>query len=586
MTHPDLRSFLELLKQEHELQVVSAPVDPNLELAEIHRRVIGEQGPSLLFTNVKGSKFPVVANLFGTSRRVDLAFGARPEQLVRQMVEAMNTLIPPTPKALWNERNMLMDLLKAGTKQVPQPAAPVLQVCNTSAPLRGMPNLVSRQEDGGPFVTLPLVYTEHPDTGRHHLGMHRMQVFDERTAGMHWQLHKGGGFRYDEAARRNTALPVTVFLGGPPALTASAVASVPEHLPKLLLASLLLGSKLPLADNPNGGHRLVAEAEFAICGSVQPSLRHPERSFGDRYGSFLSHDFPVFQIDCVWHRKDAIYPAAIVGEPKQENDYLSEFLQRLLSPAVPLVMPGVKSLWTYTETGFHALAAAAVRESYQGEALTLAFRILGESQLTQTKFLMLTDQPVDLEHFPQLLETVLERFDPAKDLIIFNNTPQDTPDHTGSRPNHGSKAVLLGLGAPIRHLLTQYSGGQLPGITNVVVYSRGCLMVQGASYEKDPGLAERLLEGTGTKLSPWPLVVLVDDAAAAVQNQTSFLRTVFTRFHPAADMYSNAKVRRHHITYEIPLIVDARMKPGDPDELFPREDIVRLVDRRWNEYFA
>ncbi|MBU7314443.1 UbiD family decarboxylase [Paenibacillus oleatilyticus] len=586
MRFENLRSFLEALRKENQLKVISAPVDPNLELAEIHRRVIDEQGPALLFTNVKGASFPVVTNLFGTSRRVDLAFGPRPEQLMKDIIAAKDTLLPPTPKAVWDQRQLLLDLLKVGTKNVSSDAAPVLQQCKTEAPLAGLPVLTSWQEDGGPFVTLPLVYTEHPENGHHNLGMYRMQVYDDRTTGMHWQIHKGGGFHYHEAEKRGQALPVTVFLGGPPALIASAIAPVPEHLPELLLTSLIMGQKLPLVANPQGGHRLVAEAEFAICGSVAPHVRRPEGPFGDHYGYYsLTHDFPVFNVSHVWHRKDAIYPATIVGKPRQEDYYLGEFLQKLLSPAFPMAMPGVKDLWTYAETGFHALAAAIVRESYSREAIVSAFRILGEGQLSLTKFLMVTDRQLDLERFPTLLETVLERFDPLQDLYVFGNTSHDTLDYTGDRLNHGSKAVLVGVGEPKRELPAVYMGGELPGISAAAVYCRGCLVVSGASYTDDPGLADRLVEEAGDRLAPWPLVIVADETSIA-GDQTAFLWTVFTRFNPAADIYARTQVNRHHIGYELPLVIDARMKLGYPDELFPREDIVKLVDSRWSEYFA
>ncbi|PZE21300.1 UbiD family decarboxylase [Paenibacillus xerothermodurans] len=587
MVHPNLRAFLDVLRQEKQLIEINAPVDPNLELAEIHRRVIDEGGPALLFTNVKGSAFPVVTNLFGTSRRVDLAFGPKPEQFMKQIIQATDTLVPPTPRALWNERGLIVDLLKVGTKTVPAAAAPVLQHCRREAPLAGLPVLTCWQEDGGPFVTLPLVYTEHPENGHHNLGMYRMQVYDGSTTGMHWQIHKGGGFHYHAAEKRNQSLPVTVFLGGPPALIASAIAPVPEHLPELMLASLILGKKLPVVDNPNGGHRLVAEAEFAISGTVPPHVRRPEGPFGDHFGYYsLTHDFPVFNVDHVWHRKDAIYPATIVGKPRQEDYYLGEFLQRLLSPAFPMAMPGVKQLWTYAETGFHPLAAAIVRESYSREALGSAFRILGEGQLTLTKFLIVTDQAVALDRFDRLLEAVLERFDPQRDFFIFGNTSHDTLDYTGDRLNHGSKAVLLGVGEPVRSLPGAYDGGKLPDIDDIAVYCRGCLVVSGAGYAADPGLAQRLLDHAGDRIGEWPLVLLVDDASGIAGDQTAFLWTVFTRFNPAADVYARADVRGHHLAYELPLVIDARMKPGYPDELFPREDIVDLVDRRWSEYFS
>ncbi|MBW5447276.1 UbiD family decarboxylase [Cohnella sp. CFH 77786] len=586
MIYSSLRPYLEALRADRQLAVIDAPVDPVLEIAEIHRRVIEREGPALLFTNVKGSPFPVVTNLFGTSRRVDMAFGPRPEALTKRLVGALDTLLPPTLPALWREKDMLLDLVKVGMRKVPQDQAPVLQTARREKPLEGLPVITSWQEDGGPFVTLPLVYTEHPEHPKqHNLGMYRMQIFDAQTTGMHWQIHKGGGFHYHEAEKRNRPLPVSVFLGGPPALIASAIAPVPENVPELLLASLILGGKLPMADNPLGGHRIPAEAEFAIVGKVPPFERRPEGPFGDHYGYYsLQHDFPVFHVDHVWHRKDAIYPATVVGKPRQEDYYLGEFLQRLLSPAFPIVMSGVKSLWTYAETGFHSLAAAVVRESYSREALGTAFRILGEGQLTLTKFLMLTDRSLDLADFPLLLETVLERFDPAQDLFVFANTSHDTLDYTGPRLNHGSKAVLMGVGEPVRPLPREYEGGPIPGVDRLKPYCRGCLVVQGAAYTEDPGLASRLAEFLHRAGTPWPLVILADDADIA-DGQTAFLWTTFTRFNPAADIYAVSDPGRHHVAYKLPIVIDARMKPGYPDELFPREDIVKLVDRRWSEFF-
>jgi UbiD family decarboxylase len=586
MIFQSLRPFIEALRQNNELAIIEVPVDPVLEIAEIHRRVIDREGPALLFTNVKGSPFPVVTNLFGTSRRVDMAFGPRPEKLVNRLIGAMDTLVPPTLPALWREKDMLFDLVKVGIRNVPKERAPILQASRTERPLAGLPALTCWQEDGGPFVTLPLVYTEHPlHAKQHNLGMYRMQVYDDSTTGMHWQIHKGGGFHYHEAEMRNEALPVSVFLGGPPALIASAIAPVPENVPELLLASFILGGKLPMVDNPLGGHRIPAEAEFAIVGKVPPHERRPEGPFGDHFGYYsLTHDFPVFMVNHMWHRKDAIYPATIVGKPRQEDYYLGEFLQRLLSPAFPIVMSGVRSLWTYAETGFHPLAAAIVRESYSREALGTAFRILGEGQLTLTKFLILTDRPLDLANFPLLLETVLERFDPQKDLFVFDNTSHDTLDYTGPRLNHGSKAVLMGVGDPVRQLPGEYEGGSIPGIHRVKPYCRGCLVVEGASYSEDPQLGARLAEQLSEQGSDWPLIVLADDVDIA-DSQTPFLWTTFTRFNPAADLYAASDAGRHHIGYRLPIVLDARMKPGYPDELFPREDIVELVDRRWKEYF-
>lgn len=587
LAYGNLRQWIDQLRKDKDLAIIETPVDPYLELAEIHRRVVQEEGPALLFTNVKGTPFPVATNLFGTVRRVNQAFGTRPEQLIKSVTGAAETLLNPTPAGLWREKGLLYNLLKVGTKDVPQGEAPVLGVCRSTEPLKELPKIISWPKDGGPLITLPAVYTEsitHPQ--HHNIGMYRLQIYDDSTAGVHWQIHKGGGFHHHEAEGLGEALPVSVFLGGPPALIAAAVAPLPERMPELMLASLMLGGKMPMVSDPMGGHRIPAEAEFAIRGLVPPLERRPEGPFGDTYGYYSGqHDFPVLHAQRMWHRKDAIYPATITGKPRQEDYYLREFLQRLLSPAYPLVMPSVKTLWAYTEAGSHSLAAAVVRESYPREALVSAFRILGEGQMSLTKFLLLTNEPVDLSNFAQLLETVLERFNPKSDLLVFSSTACNVSDDTGHTLGCSSKGVLVGVGNPVRDLPRSYNEGVIPGITDVIPYCGGCLTVSGASYKEDPELPQRLITALREQGTSWPLVVLADNAAEAVRSQTSFLWTVFTRFNPAVDIYAEAEINRHHMGYKLPLVIDARTKPGYPDELHPNEDVAKRVDHNWKTYF-
>ncbi|MFA6499838.1 MAG: UbiD family decarboxylase, partial [Desulfurivibrionaceae bacterium] len=440
----DLRAFLEILRREDSLLEVSAPVDPHLEIAEIHRRVIAQGGPALLFTNVKGSSFPVVTNLFGTARRLELAFGKRPQQFVADLVRAAETLMPPSLGKIWKMRSLLSQATKVGLKKVPADRAPILEVCQTPARLSELPMLTSWATDGGAFVTLPLVYTEHPDGRGHNLGMYRIQRFDDRTTGIHWQIHKGGGYHYHAAESRNESLPMTLFIGGPPALMLAAIAPLPENIPELMLASLLLGEKLPMTRDPAGGHPLVAHAEFAAKGFVPPHMRRPEGPFGDHYGyNSLTHDYPVFHVERLYHRRDAIYPATVVGRPRQEDFYIGDYLQDLLSPLFPLVMNGVRQLKTFGETGFHCLAAAKVTNRYPREAFASGLRILGEGQLSLTKFLILTDGDIEVTDFKQLWIHVLERINWQTDLFVFANVSQDTLDYTGPSVNNGSKAMMM-----------------------------------------------------------------------------------------------------------------------------------------------
>lgn len=584
--HSNLRSFMETLRQEKLIIEIEAEVDPYLELAEIHRRVIGNEGPAIFFKNVKGSKFPVVTNLFGTRKRVDLAVGAKPEQIVERAVSTLHKLVPPKAKVLWQERAWLLDLAKSGLKNVSPHKAPVLEVNEKNFNLNKLPVLTSWPEDGGPFVTLPLVYTEHPTTLEHNLGMYRIQIHGPQKTGIHWQIHKGGGFHYYEAEQLKQDLPTTLFLGGPPALILAAIAPLPEMLPELLFTSFLMGEKLPRVSVSGYPHPLIAEAEFALCGSVPARIREPEGPFGDHYGYYsLKHDFPIFNVQVLYHRKDAIYPATVVGKPRQEDYFVGEYLQSLLAPLFPVVMPGVKALWTYAETGFHSLAAAIVRDSYPREALAHAFRILGEGQLTLTKFLIVTDAPVSLQNFSSLLENVLARFEPERDLLILNETSMDTLDYTGRRLNHGSKAIMLGLGNPKRELPVQYQG-QLPaGLKQIRAFCAGCLMISGPSFVDCPDFGTDLLQliKLNTDLTQWPLIILLDDLSKDL-DQTSFLWQVFTRFDPALDMYISAELKRNHQVFQGPVIIDARMKPDYPGEVLPDENTVKLVNKRWQEY--
>lgn len=581
--HTNLRSFLDQLRHEHELVEIDVEVDPYLELAEIHRRVIESGGSTLLFKRVKGSKFPVVTNLFGTAKRIDLAFGKKPTELVKSAVEAFENLLPPKPKELWKHRGLALEALKLGTKRTRN--APVLEVVDQPAKLNELPILTTWQEDGGAFITLPLVYTEHPTTGKHNLGMYRIQRYDDKTTGLHWQIHKGGGFHYHEAEKLGQPLPVTIFVGGAPALILSAIAPLPEDVPELVLASVLAGEKIKVVDSPfPGRHRLVAECEFAIVGHVPPFERKPEGPFGDHYGYYsLQHDYPVFHAEAVCHRKDAIYPATVVGKPRQEDFFIGDYLQELLSPLFPLVMPSVKDLWSYGETGFHSLAAAVVRERYGREALVSGFRILGEGQLSLTKFLLLTDTAIDLRDFKSLFEHILARVRFESDLFIFTNTAFDTLDYTSGTINRGSKAIMMGLGDSIRELKREFSGELPQGISHAEIFCGGCLVVQGSSFVEEPKLAERISQNEVFK--EWQFVVIHDNAEVA-KTSSQFLWATWTRFEPASDIYaSKTEIINHHLSYTAPIVIDARMKPGYPDELIVRDDIAKLVDQRWREYF-
>ncbi len=578
-----LREQLALLEREGELAVVEAEVDARLEVAEIHRRVIAAGGPALLFRRVKGKSGQLVTNLFGTPKRVELAFGARPRRFIEDAIAFAERAMPPTLGKLWAGRSIIREGLRIGASLGRR--GPVLDVVERPPRLDRLPAITSWPDDGGPFLTLPLVATRSPSSGKPNLGMYRVQLHGPARTGIHFQIHKGGGFHLHEAEERGEALPIAVMLGGPPALVLAAIAPLPEDVPELLLASLVLGERLPLVESPAGPIPIAAEAELALVGRVPPRVREPEGPFGDHYGYYsLQHPYPVIEVEAVARRRDAILPATVVGKPRQEDFFLGDYLQDMLAPLVKLAMPSVRDLWSYGETGFHALTAAVVRDRYPREAMVSAFRILGEGQLSLTKFLLLTDSPVDVRDFRKTLEHVLERARPERDLYVFSNLAMDTLDYTGPEVNKGSKGVLLGLGAPVRDLPARFEGEWPRGFRDATPFCRGCLVVSGEPFTGERDAATRLARHEA--LAAWPLVVLVDDVERAVASTQDFLWTVFTRFEPGADIHAaTSEVVRNHVVRRGPIVIDARWKPWYPAEVVCDPDTERLVSRRWRDYF-
>jgi 4-hydroxybenzoate decarboxylase subunit C len=585
MRHPNLRAFLNTLKREKELHVIDEPIDPRLELAEIQRRVVAQHGPALLFTRVTGTQFPVATNLFGTCRRIDLAFGEEPARFFKRVVEAAETLMPPSVSKLWSFRDLAGTAIRLG--RTSRRTGPVLERVIEPPRLTSLPQIQNWPQDGGPFITLPLVYTEHPATGKGNLGMYRNQIYDDRTAGMHFQIHRGGGFHYHEAEAQNRPLPVNLFLGGPPALIMSAVAPLPENVPELILASLLQDGRLAQVVDPGiSTLPIVAEADFLLAGQIPPKVRRLEGPFGDHYGYYsLAHEFPVFEVHRLYHRRDAVFPATVVGRPRQEDHYIGEYLQELFAPVFPLVMNGVVDVWAYDDAGVHPLASAVVRERYRREAFMAAMRILGEGQLSLTKFLIVTDARLELKRFRSLLVHVLERADFATDLFIFSNVSQDTLDYTTRTLNQGSKAILLGLGEKKFQLQETPQAMLRESVFHrQAVFAPGVLVVQGPPWREGDTAVEDLLQESAVR--PFRLVILVDDAADCVRDEASFLWTVFTRLEPAADIYAHqSRLVRYHVSMSAPVVFDCRIKAWFPPLVEPLPDTVRTVDALWPKIF-
>lgn len=575
------RDFVELLIQENELKVIEKEISVEEEIAELQRRVVARKGPALLFTNVKGFRFPVVTNLYGSERRIELAFGTKPKELIQKLAQTLQTLLPPNFKKIWEARELAFAALKVGLRKVKK--AKVLE--NKLESVLELPALKSWPEDGGRFITLPLVYTQSPITNKGNLGMYRVQLFDEKTTGMHIQIHRGGGFHYFEAEAKRKALPAHIYVGGPPAMTLAAIAPLPEELNELLIASLTLGDKLDIYKNPNlSPYPIIADSDFLLIGEIPPFERKPEGPFGDHYGYYaLKHDYPIFKVQAIYHRNDAIFPATVVGRPPQEDHYLAEYLQELLSPMFPLVMPKVESVWAYEESGVHTLTSAVVKERYYKEAFTAALRILGEGHLSLTKCLFVTNEKINLRNFRLTFQTIVERFNPATDLHIFSNISQDTLDYTGPEVNKGSKMLVLGIGAKRKDLpKTLETNFRSSLFTNPKVFIPGVLVVQGPAYKRNDGIPEVLCKEPA--IEKFAFVFLVDNSEETTLNDSNFLWTIFTRFEPAGDVYGNQKLVRNHIAFEGAIVIDCRLKDWYPKVLKPSPIIVDKINSRFENF--
>ena len=575
----NLSEFINLLRQHQQLVEITTPVDPYLEIAEIHRRTIAAGGPALLFTNVTGKNFPVITNLFGSEQRVTLAFGQDTVSNMTKLIQLAHNL-PPKLNDLWRERRLLTRLLRLGTRRQTTQLN-----CIPNPDVTTLPALTSWHSDGGAFLTLPLVHSRDVVNNKDNLGIYRMQIYSPTEMGMHFQIGKGGGYHLYQAEQLNRDLEVNVYLGGPPALILAAIAPLPENVPEFLLCSLLLGQKLPCTPNPHGTLDLLNNVEFCLSGNVPAHVRRSEGPFGDHYGyNSLQHDFPTFRPRALFHKKNAVFPATVVGKPRQEDFFLGDYLQKLLLPIIPLVMPGVRDLWSYGETGYHSLAACVLHERHEREALSTAFRILGEGQLALTKFLLCVDHAVNLHDFKTLLTHILQRTDFNTDLHIFARTAMDTLDYSSAQLNKGSKGVLMGLGQPRRTL-----PHTPPTINNHLVqklgmFCPGCLVLQSYAHAEKPQIYTDIL--TQTEFADWPLLVLTDDVDRALQSTGAFLWTTFTRFNPATDIHARqSEHRQHKISYTPPLLIDARLKAWYPPELFCDETTKKQVSHKWKKYF-
>lgn len=596
------------LERSRQLVRIDREVDPYLEVAEVQRRVYAASGPAILFTRVKGCRFPMVGNLFGSLERTRYLFRDT-LAAVRHLVE-----LKVDPSAFWKNPWRFRDvpgvLLHALPRLVRR--GPILANQVTIADL---PQLQCWPRDGGAFITLPQVYTEDADRPgwRHsNLGMYRVQLSGNhyqlsQEIGLHYQIHRGIGVHHAAAIRKGVPFRVVISVGGPPALALSAVMPLPEGMPELTFAGILAGRRVRLVQPPvdDGGPSpslpIPAEADFAIVGTVDPDRLLPEGPFGDHLGYYsLAHDFPVLKVERVYHRDGAIWPFTVVGRPPQEDTSFGAFIHELTGPVIPTVVPGIHAVHAVDAAGVHPLLLAIGSERYvpyaaervPQELLTCANAVLGQGQLSLAKYLFIVareDNPeLDIHDITTFFRHLLERVDWRRDLHFHTSTTIDTLDYSGTGLNAGSKLVIAAAGPSKRVLPTALpselrlpEGFHSPRLVLPGVVAIAAPRFADAGSDGVPAEVTRFCNAfrAADNLCTFPLVVLVDDSDFTAQSLRNWLWVTFTRSNPAADVHGiGAATYQKHWGCTGSLVIDARIKPHHSPPLEEDRAVTQRVD--------
>ncbi len=578
----DLGSFLSFLAAQGQLVRVPVEVDPRLEITEIALRTVKSGGPALFFERVKGSPYPLAINLLGSAQRMEWALGRPPGAIGEEIARAAEDLMPPKPSAVWRHRGLFARALKMKPRRsrgLPLSEAPDLDA---------LPILTCWPEDGGRFLTLPLVITKSPSNGRRNVGMYRLQTFDKSTTGMHIQIERGGGAHYAEYEALGQPMPVAVALGGDPITILSSILPLPENMDEFAFAGFLRNAPVPMFRLANGLDA-PANAEFVLEGHVPPTERRREGPFGDHFGHYsAAAPFPVFHISRVHRRAHPVFPATVVGKPPQEDKFMGNAVQEMLLPLLKLMRPELVDLWAYFEAGFHNLAVAAVRQRYPKEAVKTALGLMGQGQMSLTKCVVLVDPGVDVRKFDEVLEALRKNFVPAEDFILIPGTAQDTLDFTGPKMNLGSKMILdatafgkkprtangpslppRGKGGPGQRGIEEFRNWA-DTLLVVKVKENGRFMV--GQLLKDPALEE------------FKLIAAVSEDVP-LDNNELLLWGIFTRFDCARDVVpAHVRLEGAWAKFDGPIGIDATWKKGYPAPLEMSSEIVKKVDRLWKDY--
>ncbi len=583
----DLQEYINHLRKIGDVEYVKAEVDPILEITEIASRVIKENGPALIFENVKGASFPMAINLFGTEERVELALGRKPREVGEELVEIFHKVNPPSLKAFFSILPKAYDLLSMRTKKVKFGFS---QEVEERPNLDKLPIIKCWPDDGGRFITLGLVLTEDPVTSRRNLGIYRMQVYDERTTGMHWHPHKGGAAHYHEAGKLGQPLEVAVVLGGDPKMIFTAIAPLPEGMDEIAFAGYLRGKPIPMVKGKSVSVSVPANAEFIIEGTVPQNELREEGPFGDHFGHYsMEADFPVFHLNEITHRINPIMPATIVGKPPKEDVFLGMAAGDMFSPLTRIIHPEVKDMWAYPEAGFHNLLVVSVDERYPKNGIKAMLSLWGTGQLLLTKVMITVSSDVNPRDWDAVLREIGENFDPNEDFLMIPWAPLDTLDFTSGKLNVGSK---MGINAVRQHTNGKKKKPVPKNLPDPRAKHKSILdwrLLEGGimaiKLEKNPKeMIQKIFKTPGYEDVRIVAIVSPD---IDLHDNTELIWGIFTRFDPYLDViFERTELRGSAVVYGGRMGIDATIKNWYPKVIEMTADIEELVNERWNEYWT
>ncbi len=439
MPYEDLREFVEKLESEGELARIKHEVSPVLEVTEIADRTVKMGGKALLFENPKGYDIPILINTFGTEKRMKMALEVdRMEEIGERLVE-MTKFRPSSLIEGIKGLSMVKDVMAFIPKRVKKGACK--EVIMDEPSLKKFPILKCWPGDAGRFITLPVVITRDPETGELNAGMYRMQVFDEKTTGMHWQIHKHGALHYRKLKEAGIdRLEVAVAIGVDPATLYASTAPLPEGLSEFMFAGFIRKERVKVVDCETVDLQVPANAEIVLEGYVKLDEFRVEGPFGDHTGYYTpAEPYPVFHITAITHRENPIYHTTVVGKPPMEDAWLGKATERIFLPILRMIHPEIVDINLPIEAAFHNLAIVSIKKRYPGHAKKVMFSLWGTGMLSLTKIVVVVDDDVNVHNMREVLWAVTSRFDPARDVVIIPEAPTDSLDHSAYRQNLAGK---------------------------------------------------------------------------------------------------------------------------------------------------